>query len=155
MYDVTLSQQQVPPPPDINTHSFDLKEAVPSGVCTSIIFRQRLVRDFCLRCKYHLGLLVTFALSCRWEIQNPSNMHLIASTEEFRERIRLAKGENTLVVVDYFAPWCHACKCLHPKLQNLARSYRHVTFLSSCQKVAGEQTDRPFRLYSQITSCFM
>jgi thiol-disulfide isomerase/thioredoxin len=57
-------------------------------------------------------------------------MHLVASTEEFRERIRLAKGESTLVVVDYFAPWCHACKSLHPKLQNLARSYRHVTFLS-------------------------
>lgn len=65
-----------------------------------------------------------------WEIQNPPNMHLVASTEEFRERIRLAKGESTLVVVDYFAPWCHACKSLHPKLQNIARSYRHVTFLS-------------------------
>ncbi|DBB02013.1 TPA: hypothetical protein ACH3X1_000596 [Trebouxia sp. C0004] len=36
----------------------------------------------------------------RWEIHNPSNMHLVASTEEFRERIRLAKGENTLVVVN-------------------------------------------------------
>ena len=76
------------------------------------------------------GLFVTTSLSCRWEIQNPSNMHLVASTEEFRERIRLAKAESTLVVVDYFAPWCHACKSLHPKLQNLARSYRHVTFLS-------------------------
>ena len=68
--------------------------------------------------------------SCRWDIQNPTNMHVVATTEEFRERVRLAKGEKSLLVVDYFAPWCHACKSLHPKLQKLARSYPNVTFLS-------------------------
>ena len=57
-------------------------------------------------------------------------MHLVASPEEFRERVRLAKREGTLVVVDYFAPWCHACKSLHPKVQKLAHHYRNVTFLS-------------------------
>ena len=88
------------------------------------------MRAFLPGYEHDLELFVTTALSCRWEIQNPPNMHLVASTEEFRERIRLAKGESTLVVVDYFAPWCHACKSLHPKLQNIARSYSHVTFLS-------------------------
>lgn len=57
-------------------------------------------------------------------------MHLVASPEEFRERVRLAKADNTLVVVDYFAPWCHACKSLHPQLQKLAAKYHNVAFLS-------------------------
>lgn len=70
---------------------------------------------------------------CRWEVQNPTNMHLVASPEEFRERVRLAKADNTLVVVDYFAPWCHACKSLHPQLQKLAAKYHNVVFLSVSQ----------------------
>lgn len=57
-------------------------------------------------------------------------MHLVASPEEFRERVRLAKADNTLLVVDYFAPWCHACKSLHPQLQKLAAKYHDVAFLS-------------------------
>lgn len=57
-------------------------------------------------------------------------MHLVASPEEFRERVRLAKADNILVVVDYFAPWCHACKSLHPQLQKLAAKYNGVMFLS-------------------------
>ena len=60
-------------------------------------------------------------------------MHLVASPEEFRERVRLAKADNTLVVVDYFAPWCHACKSLHPQLQKLAAKYHDVAFLSVSQ----------------------
>lgn len=60
-------------------------------------------------------------------------MHLVASPEEFRERVRLAKADNTLVVVDYFAPWCHACKSLHPQLQKLAAKYHNVVFLSVSQ----------------------
>ena len=67
---------------------------------------------------------------CRWEVHNPTNMHLITSPDEFKQRVRLAKGENTLVVVDYFAPWCHACRSLHPQLQKLASNYQDVTFLS-------------------------
>lgn len=65
-----------------------------------------------------------------WEIMNPSNMHVVASAGEFKERVRLAKGQNTLVVVDYFAPWCHACKSLHPQIQKLASQHQKVTFLS-------------------------
>ncbi|KAL3158690.1 hypothetical protein ABBQ32_011432 [Trebouxia sp. C0010 RCD-2024] len=65
-----------------------------------------------------------------WEVQNPFNMHIVASSEEFKDRIRLAKADNSLVVVDYFAPWCHACKSLHPQLQKLATAYQDVTFLS-------------------------
>lgn len=57
-------------------------------------------------------------------------MHIVASAEEFKDRIRLAKAGNSLVVVDYFAPWCHACKSLHPQLQKLATAYQDVTFLS-------------------------
>ena len=57
-------------------------------------------------------------------------MHLVASPQEFRERVQLAKADNTLVVVDYFAPWCHACKSLHPQLQKLAAKYHDVVFLS-------------------------
>ena len=57
-------------------------------------------------------------------------MHIVASAEEFKDRIRLAKADNSLVVVDYFAPWCHACKSLHPQLQKLATAYQDVIFLS-------------------------
>ena len=57
-------------------------------------------------------------------------MHHVASPEEFRDTVRLAKREGKLVVVNYFGPWCHACKSLHPKLQKLAHDYRNVTFVS-------------------------
>lgn len=65
-----------------------------------------------------------------WEVQNPTNMHHVASPEEFRDTVRLAKREGKLMVVNYFGPWCHACKSLHPKLQKLAHDYRNVTFVS-------------------------
>ena len=116
---------------------FDLslvkQEAVKARICAGNSFRQRLVKFWHGRCQLkslYAHLASSVCALCRWEVQNPTNMHLITSPEEFKERVRLAKGENTLVVVDYFAPWCHACKSLHPKVQNLAKSYRDVTFLS-------------------------
>ena len=105
-------------------------EATAAGKGWWVIFSTQHCSETQCSCCLRASECVSRLMLCRWEIMNPTNMHVVASAEEFRERVRLAKGENTLVVVDYFAPWCHACKSLHPKLQKLALENRHVTFLS-------------------------
>ena len=53
----------------------------------------------------------------------------LQSPAEFQQRLRLAKEADQLVLVLCFAPWCAACKALHPKLQQLAERNTTVTFL--------------------------
>ena len=53
----------------------------------------------------------------------------LQSPAEFQQRLRLAKEADQLVLVLCFAPWCAACKALHPKVQQLAERHPTVTFL--------------------------
>ena len=53
----------------------------------------------------------------------------LQSPAEFQQRLRLAKEADQLVLVLCFAPWCAACRALHPKVQQLAERNPTVTFL--------------------------
>ena len=53
----------------------------------------------------------------------------LQSPAEFQQRLRLAKEADQLVLVLCFAPWCAACKALHPKVQQFAERNPTVTFL--------------------------
>ncbi|CAG8600180.1 10850_t:CDS:2 [Paraglomus brasilianum] len=51
----------------------------------------------------------------------------VSSLAEFREALN--KSPTKLVVVDFFAHWCGPCKVIAPKVDNLSKTFRHVTFL--------------------------
>ncbi len=56
-------------------------------------------------------------------------MVLATSVPAFEHEMRRALSEYSLVVVDYFAPWCHACRSLYPKLRQIAAANPDVLFV--------------------------
>eukprot|EP00740_Mantoniella_antarctica_P024675 CAMPEP_0198701580 /NCGR_PEP_ID=MMETSP1468-20131203/387257_1 /TAXON_ID=1461545 /ORGANISM="Mantoniella sp, Strain CCMP1436" /LENGTH=168 /DNA_ID=CAMNT_0044459967 /DNA_START=4 /DNA_END=510 /DNA_ORIENTATION=+ len=69
--------------------------------------------------------------SDEWWLKTPApNMRDCNGTPQFLEVLAEA-GEDTLVVVDFYARWCGACRALHPKLCKIAASDAHsnVIFL--------------------------
>ena len=56
-------------------------------------------------------------------------MVLANSVPAFENQMRRALSEYSLVVVDYFAPWCHACRSLYPKLRQIASANPDVLFV--------------------------
>ncbi len=72
----------------------------------------------------------------------------VQSPAEFQQRLRLAKEADQLVLVFCFAPWCAACKALHPKVQQLAERNPTVTFLEV--GTAAVQSAVPVHLLSQF-----
>jgi thioredoxin 1 len=39
------------------------------------------------------------------------------------------KNDNSVMLVDFFADWCHFCQIAAPAIEELARNYRDVKFL--------------------------
>ncbi|KAK9814831.1 hypothetical protein WJX72_012322 [[Myrmecia] bisecta] len=64
-----------------------------------------------------------------WEACAADNMHTVSSVAEFKQHMKQARSQNKLIVTKYFAPWCHACRSLYPKLQQLARQNSEVLFI--------------------------
>jgi thiol-disulfide isomerase/thioredoxin len=64
-----------------------------------------------------------------WELNAPPNMQSVTSPDEFSSAMesRLAAGEA--VVVDFFAPWCRACRSLYPKLTQIAGRNPDIHFV--------------------------
>ena len=65
--------------------------------------------------------------SCgRYESPLPDNFLRVRTPEDFLEAI----AGDTLVVADYFVPWCIACRRFHPALIKLANKHPECTFLA-------------------------
>lgn len=63
-----------------------------------------------------------------WEVDCPANMVNVQSLGHLQDAVEGA-GAGTLVVVNFFAPECYACKSLQPKLRQIARNNPDVLFL--------------------------
>ncbi|KAJ7534745.1 hypothetical protein O6H91_12G002000 [Diphasiastrum complanatum] len=68
------------------------------------------------------------AFSRWWEKSGGPNMVDIHSSEELLEA--LVTASNKLVVVEYYATWCAACRALYPEVCNLAVQHKEVQFLN-------------------------
>ena len=56
-----------------------------------------------------------------WAKHNASNMVEVQSMDEFLGELKRC-GEGKLVIVDFYARWCAACRALHPKLCKIAEA---------------------------------
>ena len=56
-----------------------------------------------------------------WQKHNASNMVEVHSMDEFLGELKRC-GEDKLVIVDFYARWCAACRALHPKLCKIAEA---------------------------------
>ena len=63
--------------------------------------------------------------SHRWKEALPSNTISVSSPDAFQAAI----AQNKLVVVDFFAPWCMACRRLFPALMKLAENNPDIVFI--------------------------
>lgn len=66
---------------------------------------------------------------CRWEIDCPDNMVNVQSLAELQQLVEAEQSSGKLVVVNFFAPECYACKSLQPKLRQIARDNPDALFL--------------------------
>eukprot|EP00879_Flechtneria_rotunda_P011022 GHRR01011517.1.p1 GENE.GHRR01011517.1~~GHRR01011517.1.p1 ORF type:complete len:130 (-),score=37.29 GHRR01011517.1:257-646(-) len=64
-------------------------------------------------------------------------MHYIKSLAELQSAVENERASGKLVVVNFFAPECYACKSMQPKLRQVARGNPDVLFL----KVNGLEGD--------------
>ena len=65
----------------------------------------------------------------RWEVNCPSNMINAKTLPELDVTVREACTSGRLVVVNFFAPECYACKSMQPKLRQIASSNPDTLFI--------------------------
>jgi thioredoxin-like negative regulator of GroEL len=79
-------------------------------------------------------LLINRALCCaqpaarRWEVDCPINMENVHSLEQLQGAVEGANAAGQLVVVQFFASDCYACKSMQPKMRQIARDNGDVKF---------------------------
>ncbi|KAL6750349.1 thioredoxin-like protein [Haematococcus lacustris] len=63
-----------------------------------------------------------------WTKEGAANMHDISNIQQLVDA--LADAGDKLVIVEFFAPWCNACKALYPKIcRMMAEHVEDVVFL--------------------------
>lgn len=62
---------------------------------------------------------------CRWEGGAPQNLISAATPGAFKDIIQ----QDRLVVVNFFAPWCMACRRLFPAVLKIAENNPDVLFV--------------------------
>ncbi len=61
-----------------------------------------------------------------WELNTPANVSTVSTVQQFKDIMNPIKGTDALVVVDFFAPWCRACRSLYPKIIQTASYFPEV-----------------------------
>ncbi|CAK0751164.1 hypothetical protein CVIRNUC_002047 [Coccomyxa viridis] len=62
-----------------------------------------------------------------WEKGNPENMVGVSSVQQFVDE--LATAGDRLVIVDFYAKWCNACRSVFPKLCQMAQDNPDIVVL--------------------------
>ena len=56
-------------------------------------------------------------------------MTVVSTAADLEQTLRRALTTHKLCVADWFAPWCHACRSLYPKLRQIAELHTDVLFI--------------------------
>nr|BAD42332.1 thioredoxin-like protein [Nannochloris bacillaris] len=64
-----------------------------------------------------------------WTVDLPANFVHVESVQELVDELGEGARLDQLVVVDFFAPWCRACKALFPKFKKLCIENPNVRFV--------------------------
>jgi thiol-disulfide isomerase/thioredoxin len=56
-------------------------------------------------------------------------MQTVHTRAEYDSALLQCKAHYGLVVVDFFAPWCAGCRCMYPKLRQIAAANLDVAFI--------------------------
>lgn len=92
-------------------------------LCTTAFSWQGQLR---LQLHHTCAACTILGLLCRYEGPAPSNFLHVNSQEAFAQAI----SAERLTVVDFFVPWCVACRRFHPALVKLAAKHPDCTFLA-------------------------
>lgn len=115
---------------------------------------------------FFLLVLLLFPLSCKQERLEPVELEIGKKAPPFSlkdlngKTVRLSDLEGKVVMIDFWATWCHACKLAAPALERLHKKYGDRDFvllgISLDEGPAAEKNVTDFvRKYSQTYPMLM